>query len=64
MVSLAAGELLFSEGDDGDQAYVITDGEIEIVKITGEQEVMLARGARRLGRLRPQGCSAHGRVPR
>ncbi len=43
VVSLAPGELLFSEGDDGDQAYVITDGEIEIVKITGEQEVLLAR---------------------
>ena len=43
VVTLEPGEALFNEGDDGDHAYVITDGEIEIVKITGEREVLLAR---------------------
>jgi len=43
VVTLEPGETLFNEGDDGDHAYVITDGEIEIVKITGEREVLLAR---------------------
>ena len=43
IVELEPGETLFNEGDDGDHAYVITDGEIEIVKITGEREVLLAR---------------------
>ncbi len=40
--SLPAGELLFAEGDDGDRAYVIREGELEVVKITGEREVLLA----------------------
>jgi signal transduction histidine kinase len=43
VMTLAPGEALFTEGDQGDEAYVITDGEIEIVKITGEREVLLAR---------------------
>jgi signal transduction histidine kinase len=46
IVSLEPGESLFNEGDDGDHAYVITDGEIEIVKITGDREVLLARRGR------------------
>ena len=43
VIFLDPGETLFNEGDDGDHAYVITEGEIEIVKITGEREVLLAR---------------------
>ena len=43
VISLEPGETLFNEGDDGDHAYVITEGEIEIVKITGDREVLLAR---------------------
>ncbi len=43
IVVLESGQSLFNEGDEGDQAYVITEGEIEIVKITGEREVLLAR---------------------
>jgi signal transduction histidine kinase len=43
IVELEPGQSLFNEGDDGDQAYVITDGEIDIVKVTGEREVLLAR---------------------
>jgi signal transduction histidine kinase len=42
-VTLEAGDILFNEGDEGDAAFVITYGEIEIVKITGEREVLLAR---------------------
>ncbi len=41
-VGLAAGELLFSEGDLGDRAYVVLDGQIEIVKATVGGEVLLA----------------------
>ncbi len=41
-VSLAAGELLFSEGDPGDRAYVVLGGQIEIVKATVGGEVLLA----------------------
>jgi signal transduction histidine kinase len=42
VVTLSEGEELFSEGDQGDSAFVIVDGEIEIVKRTGEREVLLA----------------------
>ena len=31
-VNLAAGETLFAEGDPGEEAYVIAEGEIEIVE--------------------------------
>jgi signal transduction histidine kinase len=41
-VRLAAGELLFSEGDPGDRAYVVLGGQIEIVKATVGGEVLLA----------------------
>jgi signal transduction histidine kinase len=41
-VTLAAGELLFSEGDPGDRAYVVLDGQIDIVKATVGGEVLLA----------------------
>jgi signal transduction histidine kinase len=41
-VDLATGETLFVEGDSGDRAYVITDGELEIVKRAGDREVLLA----------------------
>lgn len=45
-VALGPGELLFAEGDEGDRAYVVHEGELEIVKITGTREVLLAvRGA-------------------
>ena len=40
---LPAGSLLFEEGDEGDHAYVITEGEIDIVKITDDREVLIAR---------------------
>ncbi len=39
---LKAGERLFDEGDHGDHAYVIVDGELEILKTSGQREVLLA----------------------
>ena len=41
-VTLQADELLFAEGDEGDQAYVVTGGEVEILKVSGRREVLLA----------------------
>lgn len=41
-VVLEAGEELFAEGDAGQTAYVITDGEVEIVKSARSREVRLA----------------------
>ncbi len=42
-VELAPGEILFTEGEFGDSAYVILDGEIEIVtQAPGGREVLLA----------------------
>jgi signal transduction histidine kinase len=38
----AAGENLFCEGDEGDSAYVITTGEIEVLKESAGREVRLA----------------------
>jgi len=39
---LAAGDWLFREGEDGDHAYVIVEGEIEILKRSGNRDVLLA----------------------
>ncbi len=41
--TVPAGDELFAEGDNGDCAFVITGGEIEIVKVSAEREVLLAR---------------------
>ncbi|MFV2000003.1 MAG: ATP-binding protein [Acidimicrobiia bacterium] len=41
-VSLSEGEYLFREGDEGNSAYVVADGEIEIIKETGGRGVRLA----------------------
>jgi signal transduction histidine kinase len=37
-----AGTTVFAEGDDGDKACLILDGEVEILKASGEREVLLA----------------------
>ncbi len=42
VVALAAGEELFAEGAVGERAFIISEGEIEIVKRTGDREVLLA----------------------
>ena len=41
-VNLAPGETLFAEGDPGEEAYVIAEGEIEIVKVSSGRDVLLA----------------------
>ncbi|MDJ0663727.1 MAG: ATP-binding protein [Acidimicrobiia bacterium] len=42
VVRLAAGDLLFAEGDRGDSAYVVLEGELEIVKASAGGDVLLA----------------------
>ncbi len=41
-VRLENGEVLFSEGDSGSRAFVIEEGQLEIIKNTGDREVLLA----------------------
>ncbi len=41
-VNVEAGNVLFSEGDEGDRAFVVLEGEIEITKATAKGEVLLA----------------------
>ena len=41
-IHLPAGQLLFSEGEIGDKAYVIMTGEIEIFKESGNRPILLA----------------------
>ncbi len=40
-VHLTGSEVLFQEGSVGDRAYVIKDGQLEIIKSMGEREVLL-----------------------
>ncbi len=40
--SLARGEVLFEEGDHGDMAYIVTEGELEILKESGGRRVRIA----------------------
>lgn len=41
--TVAQGEILFEEGDPGDQAYLIKEGEVEIVRRVGNAEQVLGR---------------------
>ncbi len=41
-VSLPAGEILFYEGEEGNHAYFIKEGELEILKDSNGREVLLA----------------------
>jgi signal transduction histidine kinase len=41
-VSLAAGEVLFDEGSEGDEAYVVESGELEILKRSRNREIRVA----------------------
>lgn len=43
LLELGPDEVLFQEGEAGDRAYVIVEGEVQIIKVTGEREVLLAR---------------------
>ncbi len=49
VLQLKTGDMLFSEGDRGDTAYLIEEGELEVFKKTGSKEVRLA--IRRTGEL-------------
>ena len=40
--TLEAGEMLFDEGDEADNAYIIASGEIEILKESGGRQVRIA----------------------
>lgn len=39
--SYKAGDRIFKEGDEGSLAYVVQDGEVEIVKVIDGQETVL-----------------------
>jgi signal transduction histidine kinase len=39
---LAAGEDLFAEGDPGDEAYIIVNGQVEILKASSGRSILLA----------------------
>jgi len=41
-VRVGAGELLFAEGSQGTRAYIIQQGELEILKASGGREVLIA----------------------
>jgi len=41
-IELKAGEQLFAEGDKGDSAYIIQEGELEITKASGNRQILLA----------------------
>jgi signal transduction histidine kinase len=41
-VALRPGVLLFAEGEPGDHAYVVLDGELVVTKATGRREAVLA----------------------
>ena len=41
--SFRAGETLFQEGEMGDEAYLIKSGEVEILHIVGNEQMVLAR---------------------
>ena len=42
IISLSAGEILFREGDQGNRAFFIKEGELEILKESNRREVLLA----------------------
>src|SRR5215213_11129187 len=41
-VSIPAGHLVLREGDPGDSLYVLLDGELEVIKRQGSQDILLA----------------------
>ncbi|MBI2584595.1 MAG: cyclic nucleotide-binding domain-containing protein [Rhodospirillales bacterium] len=41
--TLQAGDRIFKEGDEGNQAYVVQAGEVEIFKVVDGKEVVLGR---------------------
>lgn len=45
-LTYAPGERLFSQGEEGDAAYVVIDGEADVVVDTGSESVPIARVTR------------------
>jgi signal transduction histidine kinase len=41
-IDLKGGEILFEEGSQGDKAYIIREGELEILKVSGSRNMLLA----------------------
>ncbi|MGH6662841.1 MAG: cyclic nucleotide-binding domain-containing protein, partial [Rhodospirillales bacterium] len=41
--TLQAGDRIFKEGDEGNQAYVVQSGEVEIFRVIDGKEVVLGR---------------------
>ena len=41
-IKLSLGEELFTEGSSGDNAYVIEEGELEILKFSNNRDILLA----------------------
>jgi signal transduction histidine kinase len=41
-VRLPAGEVLFNEGEEGNHAYIIREGQLEIIKVSGGRTVLIA----------------------
>jgi len=41
-ITVAAGDYLFHEGSQGHEAFVIEEGQMEVIKQSGEREVLLA----------------------
>jgi CRP-like cAMP-binding protein len=39
---VAAGELIFAEGEPGDNAYIIMSGSVEILKNAGDRDIVIA----------------------
>ncbi len=42
-VDLPAGQMLFEEGSEGDTAYIVESGEVDIVKTSDNREILLAK---------------------
>lgn len=38
---LVAGQELFAEGSDGDFAYIVLDGQLEVIKASGDRDILL-----------------------
>ena len=43
LIELGPDEVLFQEGEEGEHAFIITEGEVKIIKEGAEREVLLAR---------------------
>ena len=41
-IDLPAGQMLFEEGSEGDIAYIVESGEVDIVKTSDNREILLA----------------------